>query len=85
MAESSANHFPEPVVTYYPEEGYLYIETGRPLGDGETIARNVVVFYDREDENRVAGICIEMGAEAVLKPFVDAILSKHGIIQGVPG
>ena len=85
MAESNASQLPEPVVTYYPEEGYLYIETGRPFGDGETIARNVVVFYDREDESRLAGICIEMGAEAVLKPFVDAILARHGIAPGIPG
>ncbi len=85
MAKPDTNQIPEPVVTYYPEEGYLYIETGRPFGDGETIARNVVVFYDREDETRVVGVCIEMEAEAILKPFVDAILARHGIVTGVPG
>ena len=26
---------------------------------------------------RVVGVCIEFGAEVELKPFVDAILTKH--------
>jgi hypothetical protein len=70
---------PEPQVEYYPAEGILYVSNGKPFGEGETIAKNVVVFYDRENENEVNGICIELGAETVLKPFVDAILAKYGL------
>ena len=70
---------PDPIVTYYPDEGVLYVETGKPFGEGETIAKNVVVFYDRENKCEVVGVCIEFGADVVLKPFVDAILAKHGV------
>ena len=78
MAESIVGQdVPEAKVTYYPDEGILYVENGRPFGEGETIAKNVVVFYDRENRCEVVGVCIEFGAEVVLKPFVDAILAKH--------
>ena len=83
MGELNAYSEPEPIVSYYPEDGYLYIETGRPFGDGETIAKNVVVFYDQEDESQVVGLCIGWGAKGILKPFVDAILAEHGVSSGV--
>ena len=85
MAESDSLQVPEPIVTYHPEDGVLYIETGRPFGDGETIAKNVVIFYDRENESEVVGLCIEIGAETILKPFVDAILAEHGVKSEVAG
>ncbi len=85
MQESNPLQVPEPIVTYYPESGYLYIETGRPFGDGETIARNVVIFHDRENESEVVGLCIGWEAEYILKPFVDAILAKHGVKSEVAG
>lgn len=68
---------PDPKVTYLPEEGYLYIETDRPFGVGETIAKDVVVFRDREDPSMVVGLCIGRGADVILQPFVDAILAQH--------
>lgn len=79
MAEPNTDIIPEPKVTYYPESGILYVETGAPFGDGETIAKNVVVFYDREDESKVVGVCIGRGADVILKPFVDAILAERGV------
>ena len=85
MVEPNAYPPPEPIVTYHPEDGVLYIETGRPFGDGETIAKNVVIFYDRENQSQVVGLCIEIGAETILKPFVDAILAEHGVKSQVAG
>ena len=85
MGEPNAYSEPEPVVTYYPESGYLYIDIGRPFGDGETIAKNVVIFYDRENESEVVGMCIGYGAKGILKPFVDAILAEHGVKSEVAG
>ena len=85
MVKSVMNHtLPEPRAEYFPEEGILYIDNGRPFGEGETIAKGLVVFYDRENECEVAGLCIEFDAETVLKPFVDAILAKYGVQPGQP-
>lgn len=80
MGESDTYPAPEPIVTYYPEDGMLYVETGRPFGDGETIAKNIVVFHDRECPSKVVGICFEFAPEVILKPFVDAELVRRGII-----
>ncbi len=66
----------EPIVKYYPDSQSLTIETGRPQVDGETIADGVVVFYDAEDSNSVSGIYI-YGAEALLKPIIDVVLSRE--------
>ena len=80
MAKSTVNHaLPEPRSEYYPEEGILYVDNGKPFGEGETIAKGLVVFYDRENDDEVVGMCIETDAESVRKPFVDAILAKYGI------
>ena len=78
------NALPEPRAEYYPEEGILYVDNGKPFGDGETIAKGLVVFYDQENESEVVGLCIEFDAETVLKPFVDAILAKYGVRPGQP-
>ena len=79
MAESIMNHQEsEPRVKYYPETETLYITNGKPFGEGDSVAKDVVVFYDREKECEVVGLYIEC-AELVLKPFVDAILAKHGV------
>lgn len=65
----------QPIVTYYSESGYLYIETGRPLGVGQTIAKDVVVFHDTEDATRIVGIRIGEveRADVILKPFLGAV------------
>ena len=68
---------PEPMVKYFPETQSLWIDTGKSLGEGETIANGVVVFYDKEDDTLAEGVRIEF-AEHVLKPFVDAIIAKYG-------
>ena len=86
MAEPIVNRWqPElPVeasTEYFPETGTLYVDRGKPFGEGETIAKNLVVFFDQDNENEVIGIMIEH-AETVLKPFVDAMLAKHGVSRG---
>ena len=67
---------PEPVVRYFPETQSLWIDSGKQLGEGETIAKGVVVFYNKEDGSVAEGVRIEL-AEHVLMPFVDAIIAKH--------
>ena len=66
----------EPVVRYFPETQSLWIDSGRSLGEGETIANGVVVFYGKEDDSVAEGVRIEL-AEHILKPFVDAIIAKY--------
>ena len=64
-------------VFYHPELAALYIQNGKPFREGEEIARGVTVFYDLENECEVVAVHID-AAEAVLRPFVDAILAKYG-------
>ena len=81
MAEPTVNHQENaPLVKYYPETETLYITNGKPLGEGDNVAKDVVVFYDRDNGSEVVGLYIE-SAEWVLKPFVDAILAKHGVAK----
>ena len=85
MAEhnTSPEYEPEPIVTF--EHDYLYIRTGPPFGEGETIAKGIVVFYDREKRDEVVGLSIRC-APVVLKPLVDSVLAEHGLApaQQVP-
>ena len=74
---------PEPVVTYFPDSQWLWVDSGKPLGEAETIANGVVVYYGKDDAGQAEGIRIEF-AEAVLKPFVDAILAKYGVDRMQP-
>lgn len=74
---------PEPVVTYFPDSQWLWVDSGKPLGEAETIANGVVVYYGKDDAGQAEGIRIEF-AEAVLKPFVDAILAKYGVERMQP-
>ena len=86
MAESKVNHhdlepLPKAIVEYVPGGpglGALFIQTPKPFLDGEEIAQGITVFYDKEDEDKVVGMMIS-DAEAVLSPFVDAILAKYGL------
>ncbi len=79
MVKSTVKHQEnEAVVKYYADTETLYITNGKPFGEGDNVAKDVVVFYDQEKECEVVGLYIEC-AEWVLKPFVDAILAKHGI------
>lgn len=79
MTQSAVNHQQnEAVVKYYADTETLYVTNGKPLGEGDNVAKDVVVFYDQENECEVVGLYIEC-AELVLKPFVDAVLAKHGV------
>ncbi len=71
---------PEAAVGYAAEGDTIFIQTGKRVRDGEEIAEGIVVLYDEEDGNDVVGITI-VGAEGVLKPFVDAILIKYGLSE----
>ena len=73
---------PEPVVKYFPETQSLWIDRGKQIGEGETIAKGVVVFYNKEDGSVAEGVRIEL-AEHVLKPFVDAIVAKYRAKPGL--
>ena len=48
------------------------------MGEGDDVCKDVVAFFDRENPSEVVGLTIEC-AEEVLKPFVEAILAKHGV------
>lgn len=69
---------PEATVKYWADDQVLEILTGKSLGDGEEITQFITVFYDRENENEVVAVRLDL-AEYVLKPFVDAILAKYGV------
>ena len=77
-----AESIPAPVVEYWADTDDLYVSNGRAFGEGETIAENVVIYYDREEPDQVVGICIEAGASAILKPLVDAELAKRDASEG---
>lgn len=81
-----ADSIEQPIVTYYPDSGYLYIETGRPLGVGQTIAQDIVVFYDPDDMTKVVGIRIGEveRAEVILEPFLGAA-KAHQLYARDPG
>ena len=66
------NAFCEPVYQV------LFIENGSPSEAAEEIARQVLVYYGKEDESEAVAVRIDL-AEVVLRPFVDAVLVKHGI------
>ena len=62
------------IVRYTSETRTLVLDTGKPWGDGEEIAKDLVVFYDHD--NNVVGLTLEC-AELWLKPLVDAVLAKQ--------
>ena len=70
-----ADTLEQPIVTYYPESGYLYIETGQPLGVGQSIAKDVVVFHHPDDMTKIVGIRIGEveRADVVLEPFLGTL------------
>ena len=81
MAESTVNHTEmeslQAARVSYLVSDTLFIQTDRPFAEGEEIAEGVTVFYDKDNENEVVGLMID-GAEAILSPFVDAVLAKRG-------
>ena len=75
-------------VIYEPESQVLFIENGQSSEVGEEMARDILVLYDKDvDEARTSAVAVRIDcAEAILKPFVDAILAKYGIkpVKGTP-
>ena len=69
---------PLATVVYVPEAQILYFENGRIREVAEEMARRVLVYFDKENEDEAVAVRID-SAESVLKPFVDAILAKHDI------
>ncbi len=79
---------PQARVVYDPAQDILLIESGEKSAIGEEMAEGIIVHYNKDDETaatdeavRAVAIFID-GAEAALKPFVDAILKKHGTKLG---
>ena len=79
---------PQARVVYNAEQDILLIESGETSAVGEEMAEGIIVHYNKDEETvpadeaiRAVAIFID-GAEAALKPFVDAILAKHGITLG---
>ena len=72
---------PEARVSYEPQHQVLDIHTGKQSEVGEEMARGIHIMYaeDMADAPALAVTILIQSAETVLKPFVDAILSKHGI------
>lgn len=69
---------PKATVVYVPDSQILYLENGRIRESAEEMAREILVYYHKEDESDSVAVRID-SAEVVLKPFVDAVLVKHGI------
>ena len=69
----------ELIVRYYGADSLMYVDNGKSFGEGETIAKGVVVFYDRENVGEVVGVCFESGVRATLKPLIDSVLAEHGL------
>ena len=79
MAQAMTNERNESAtIVYVPESQVLYFENGRLRETAEEMARQIVVYYDKEDESEAVAVRID-AAELVLKPFVDAVLIKHDI------
>ena len=72
---------PVALVEYYPEVQVLLIETGQKSAAGEEFASDIIVHYDRDEDDEpslVVAIQID-SAELLLRPFADKILAKYGV------
>lgn len=72
---------PEARVHYKPKHQVLVIENEEQSETGEEMARGIHIMYaeDLADAPALVVTILIDRAESVLKPFVDAILVKHGI------
>ena len=79
---------PHSEAVYDSESQTLLIENGQACEISKEIAKDVHVLYgnDYDGGATLASVAIRIDrAETVLKPFVDAILSKHGVeLQEAP-
>ena len=78
MKSEQREPVPMATVVYVPESQILYFENGQIRESAEEMARQILVYYDKEDENEAVAVRID-SAEVVLRPFVDAVLVQHGI------
>jgi uncharacterized protein YuzE len=81
VGERVTNHrelepLPGVVVVYTPETRTLSIQAGPSVRvkDGEEVAKDLTAFYD--SEGSLVAIDLE-SAELLLKPFLEAVLSKE--------
>lgn len=69
------------LVEYYPDWQILLIETGQKSAAGEEFASDIIVHYDKDEDNEpsfVVAIHID-SAELLLRPFADKVLAKYGV------
>ena len=69
------------LVEYYPDWQILFIETGQKSAAGEEFASDIIVHYDKDEDNEpsfVVAIHID-SAELLLRPFADKVLAKYGV------
>ena len=71
---------PKATVFYEPEYQVLFIENGLSSEAAGEMARQVLVYYGKENESEAVAVRID-SAEVVLRPFVDAVLVKRGITR----
>lgn len=72
---------PPSIVEYYPELHILFIWTGQKSAAGEEFASDIIVHYDKDEDNEpsfVVAIHID-SAELLLRPFADKVLAKYGV------
>ena len=79
MANLKTAPVAKPVVTYFPSDSLMYVENGKLCGEGETIARSVVLFRDRKDEQEVVSVCFESSVKTILEPLLNAVLAEYGL------
>ena len=65
---------PKLIVEYWPDTQTLSIRSESCTGYAYTITNELVAFYDAE--GNPAGFTLD-ASEVVLKPFLDAVMSKH--------
>lgn len=72
---------PPAIVEYYSEPHILFIWTGQKSAAGEEFASDIIVHYDKDEDDEpsfVVAIHID-SAELLLRPFADKILAKYGV------
>lgn len=72
---------PPAIVEYYPESHILYIWNGQKSAGGEELSADIIVHYDKDEDNEpsfVVAIHID-SAELLLRPFADKVLAKYGV------
>ena len=72
---------PPAIVEYYQESHILFIWTGQKSAAGEEFASDIIVHYDKDEDNEpsfVVAIHID-SAELLLRSFADKVLAKYGV------